>query len=280
MKPVLYYTDYRAYLRDWREERRRLKLPATNRWIAGRMGINSSSWFTDVKNGKKGLSKVTANQLSKVLKHNEREARYFEALVFFNQARTNEERGYYYAEMLALQKGAKVQVLEQEQFEFYSTWYHSVIRSLLGMHPDKQSPKEIAGMVYPPITLSQARKSIDLLAHLGLIQQNNEGVYEPASGAISTGRHTKNLAVEKFQLECMRLAQEALNRFPPENRDISTLTIGISQPTIRKVKDILSEARKKIMDVANNDPLADSVYQVNVQVFPMSKLQDKAGGKK
>jgi hypothetical protein len=55
-----------------------------------------------VVKGRIGLSKITANKLSAILRHSALETRYFETLVFFNQARSTEDRNRYYRELCAL----------------------------------------------------------------------------------------------------------------------------------------------------------------------------------
>ena len=46
-----------------------------------------------------------------------------------------------------------VRALEiRDQYEFYSKWYHSAIRSLIDMYPFKDDYSWLAKNVYPPIT--------------------------------------------------------------------------------------------------------------------------------
>ena len=181
MKPLTEYTDFRTYLNEWVEDRKSQGLPGSNRWFAMKMGINSTSWLTSVLKGVKGLSKATANRLSQLLKHSPIETRYFETMVFFNQARTIEERNRYYKELNALQKLKDVRTVRPNQYDLYSTWYHSAVRSLIGMHlfgADAKDFERLASLVSPPITASQARRSVKLLEQLDLIKLNGQGFFE------------------------------------------------------------------------------------------------------
>lgn len=274
MKPVTDYTDFRAYLSDWIEERKSQGLPGSNRWFAMKMGINSTSWLTSVLKGIKGLSKTTANKLSEILKHSPIETRYFEALVSFNQAHAIEERNKFYRELNALQKLKDVRTVKPNQYDFYSAWHHSAVRSLVGMHRFFASDKEyerLAAMAVPAITPSQARKSLELLLNLGFIKTNSEGVYELTSSAITSGEDIRSLGIANFQQETMRLAQEAMDRFPKEARYMGTATVGVSVQSFARIKQVLIDASDKIAEIANADADADRVYQVNLQAFPMSR---------
>ncbi|NLD92234.1 MAG: TIGR02147 family protein [Fibrobacter sp.] len=277
MKSLLQYTDFRSYLTDWINDRKSQGLPGSNRWFAMKMEINSTSWLTSVLKGKKGLSKESANRLSKVLKHSPLEARYFELLVQFNLARTVQERTLLYAELHALQKVSDIRTVEASQYDYYTEWYHTAVRSIIGMYAftDCDDDHEaIASMVIPPITASQVRKSIKLLLRVGMVSVDRIGLLTVTSPAIASGESVTSLAIENFQQETMRLAQESMDRIAPKERYIGTATVGISEKAIDQIRHILIDASNKIAEVANADTGSDRVYQVNLQLFPMSKQGD------
>jgi uncharacterized protein (TIGR02147 family) len=271
MKPLVEYTDYRAYLTDWLAQRRAEGLPVSNRWFAMKMGVKSTSWLTTILQGKKNLSKESSNRVSSIIKHDSFETRYFETLVFFNQARVLDERNRYYSDLVMLQKSRTVKLVTGDQYEFYTCWYHSVIRSLIGMHGFDGDYSRLASMVSPPISAAQAKKSVELLEKLGFIAKNGDGRYVLSASAISSGAEVRSLAVANFQQETMRLAQEAIDRYPAATRDIRTITVGISEKTYHEIKNILDEAKKRVIELANSDEAADRVYQLNFQLYPLSK---------
>lgn len=277
MKSLMQYTDFRAYLRDWIAERKTEGFPCSNRWFAQKLGFTSAAWLTEVLKGKKNLSKITVNKLSVLFKHSPVEARYFEALVFFNQARNLNERNLYYDQLSGMQKLRNVKTLSQDQYEFYAAWYHSVVRSLIGMYKFTNEYDRLSGMVSPPITAREAEKSVHLLEKLGMVRRGDDGALTLVSSAITSGENVTSLAITNFQLETMRLGQEAIDRHAKETRDISTLTVGISAPTFGKIIELLSDTRKRIVEMANNDSDADRVYQVNLQLFPLSTIDEKKG---
>jgi uncharacterized protein (TIGR02147 family) len=274
MRPLTDYTDFRAYLSDWIAERKAQGLPGSNRWFAMKMAINSTSWLTSVIKGKKGLSKESAGKLSALFKHSPIEERYFAAMIAFNQARGIEDRNRLYRDLIALRALKEVRKVSPGHYDFYSTWYHSAVRSLVGMYqctPAKESVARLAGMVSPPITPSQARKSIDLLVKLRFIRLNDRQVYELTSGAITSGEDTRSLGIANFQQETLRLAQEALDRFPATERYSGTVTVGVDEEAFLRIKKILIEASDRIAEVANAVPAADRVFHINLQAFPLSK---------
>jgi uncharacterized protein (TIGR02147 family) len=275
MKHLFAYTDFRAYLKDWLTQRKEAGLPASNRWIARLMNINSASWLTSILNGSKGLSKATVNKLSTILKHSEYETRFFETLVFFNQAKSITDRNQHYNELTLLQKSRSIKTLSASQFDFYSEWFHSAIRSYIGMHGFNGNYEHLAVSISPPITPTQAKKSIKLLVKLDMITLSENSTYELTAKGITSPDNVSSLAIVNFQQESMRLAQEAIDRYTIDERDIRTLTLGVSKNSRSEIQKLLAETRRKIVDIANSDPDADQVYQINFQVFPLSKSPDQ-----
>ena len=272
------FLDFREYLRAIVDAARANGEPVTNRSFAQALRINSSSWLTNVLSGTKGITTETAQAISDYLGHNAWERKYFKILVNFNQAKTVERRNSHFTALkqhLLLKGYSSLNVLEPDQYEFYSKWYYTAVRSLLGMFPMGDEYNRIGRLTSPSITAVQAKKSVKLLAKLGLIKKSDKGCYELTSTAITTGSSVKSLAVANFQRETMRLGSDAIDRYPQSMRDISTMSVGISEEGYKKITALLADCRKAIADMAHCDQNADRVYQVNFQVFPLSKIKHR-----
>ncbi len=87
---------------------------------------------------------------------------------------------------------------------------------------------------------------------------------------ITTGEHSRAAAVRNFQEETMRLAIESLKRHPREKRNISTVTVTISEKNLDKVNEMIKGFRESILKYAKDELVADKVYQLNIQFFPLT----------
>jgi uncharacterized protein (TIGR02147 family) len=270
MKPLTAYTDYRGYLRDIVEARRERGLPCSNRWFALRAGMQSSSWLTSLLQGRKGLSQASAAKLSKALGHTALQARYFSALVEFNQAKGPAERQSGFLKLQSMSRLSDPELVRETQYGFYSSWHHSAIRALLAMAPFRGDYAALGAALRPPITAQEAQKSVKLMLDLGLAVPDKQGGLKPASAAITTGPKASALQLDLFHQQTLRLAMEAMDRFPKAEREFSTLTLGIAPELLPLVKDILADARRRIGELAEASETASRAYQVNMQVFPLS----------
>jgi uncharacterized protein (TIGR02147 family) len=133
--------------------------------------------------------------------------------------------------------------------------------------------EKLARMLDPPLTAKQARDSVDLLMRLGLLQRDAKGRYAVAEAALSTGDEVATLGVAGFHRATMDLAKRSIDRHPPAARDISGITMSISQDGFRRIKTELRAFRKKIQAIASADMGEDMVYQLNLHLIPLTRHQ-------
>ncbi|MDD5676102.1 MAG: TIGR02147 family protein [Chitinivibrionales bacterium] len=269
------YTDYRKYLCDYYNAKKASNPDYSYQCLAQKAGINNRGFAYNIINGKKALSKSNCFKISKALGHSKTEAEYFENLISFNNSETPEMRLRFFERINSIKSRdpalAKAQIVRKDQYEFYATWYHSAVRSIIDMHKFKDDYKWLAKMVVPAITVKQARQSIRLLEKLEIIKRQKDGYFNITDKRISTGRDILGLAIHNFHAECADLAQRAIRTMPKNERDFTGLTLGISNNTYKKICEEIREFQNKIMDIADVDEAADKTYQFNFQLFPISK---------
>src|SRR5690606_33244706 len=127
----------------------------------------------------------------------------------------------------------------------------------------------------PAVPASQVKKAVALLEKLGMIAKDRDGYYRQTVALVSTDDLGASLHVENFQVETMRLGIEALERHPPADRDISTLTATLSQESLAKVKAAFKELRNCVMILAAQDQNVDRVIQLTIQLFPLTRYSTR-----
>jgi uncharacterized protein (TIGR02147 family) len=275
MKNVFDYTDFRKYLEDYYCAKKADNPSFSYGYITSKSGFNNKGFIYNIFSGKKKLSRANCLKLSRALDHSKAEADYFENLVSFNQAGSHAEKTLFFERMGQIAprgKGlTKTQLLRKDQYEYYSNWYHGVVRLLVDDYGFKNDYAWLARMVCPAISVKQARRSVALLKRLGLIVRSKNGVWRAAHKSITTGREAMGLAVQDFHLASADLAKKAILNETHEKRNVSNLTLSISEDTYTVICDEVYRFQEKIMDIANNDSKADRVYHLNFQFFPVSK---------
>jgi uncharacterized protein (TIGR02147 family) len=152
------YSDYRTFLKDYYQQCKNSHTRFSYRYLAQKAGINSPSFFKQVIEGHRNLTKATCLKACKALGLNGDEAKYFEDLVFFNQAKNMEEKDQYFGRIVHLQKSANIRNITEDEYAYFTAWYHCVIRELVTFVDFKEDFAVLARHVTPHITEEQARQ--------------------------------------------------------------------------------------------------------------------------
>ncbi|MBN1130647.1 MAG: TIGR02147 family protein [Chitinispirillaceae bacterium] len=269
------YTDYRSYLGDYYKDQKTRNLYFSYRYFAGKARISSIGLYKDVVDGRQSLSRRVIAKFSEAMGHSKREAEYFEAMAFFGEAKTVEERKLYFERMMAYHE-SKARIVDASRYEYYSQWYYSALRALLSFYPfDGADFASLARRLSPPIKTWQAKKALEVLVRLGMVRKNDRGNYEPSDQIISTGPlhndgRVRALSVINFQRKLLSLAAEAYDRYAEQQMDMSTITLSVSKATRHLIKEETAVFRKKVLSLAENDANPECVYQFNCQFFPLT----------
>ena len=272
MKSLFDYTNYRVYLKDYYEFKKK-STGYTYRDFADATGMNSTSWLLHLIKGTKNLSVETALRIAKSMKLNKSETSFFGVLVLFTQAKSSESKDLYFQKMLGMKRKLKLVRFSEVQYEYYTKWYHPVIRSLSVKMDFGQDYAQLGRCLIPPITAREAKKSIGLLEKLGFIARGANGRHTLTSSVVSTGDEVASLNVINYHKQVSRLAEGAHDLSSQEERDISALTLGIGEEDFFRIKARIQAFRKEIMEMASAASEPDRVYQFNFQFFPVGKAE-------
>ncbi|MBD3320941.1 MAG: TIGR02147 family protein [Chitinivibrionales bacterium] len=276
MDSIFTYLEYRDFLKAHYEYMKKNHACFSYRYIAGKVGVDAS-YYVKVLQKQMHISDKSTTRFVQFLKLKKREEEYFKTLVKFNKAKQHDQIKFYFEKLISL-RNPVAHKLDADKYEFFNKWYYIAVRELLNVIPFKGNYKELAARLVPPISRREAEKAVALLEKLGMVRKNEDGVYELTQQFITTGDAWRPIAIRNFQKAIMQLGTEALERVSREDRDISTVTISTSKSTFETIKERLSDMRKEIMELAKNDVQVDDVYQVTIQVFPLSKT--RTAGKK
>jgi uncharacterized protein (TIGR02147 family) len=275
MVNIYEYTDFRDYLKAFIADAKSRNPVFSHRFLAQKLGLATPNLILLIIQGKRNLTSTIRFKLSEFMKHTGKEARYFEHMVACAQAKMHEERNAHYASMLGLRRTIKAAPLERQQYEYYSNWYNPVIRELVVASGFSGDFKSLAKTVSPPITPEQARRSLDLLLDLGLIRKNGKR-YTQADPLVSTGPVADSIAVANFHRKTAFLAAESFDRHTRQERAITSCTLTLSEEHFKLLKQEIADLRKRALELAEEPIVANRVYQMNMQLFPVSKPIKKA----
>lgn len=271
MVNVFEYIDYRVFLKDAYDARRKANANFSYRFIASKVGFASPGFFTNVLKGKKDISLKLAHKFAELFKLGRKEKEYFELLVLFNKATGTGEKKDYLDRLLAM-RGSHVKKVEAHQYEYFEKWQYTAVREALALVPFRGDFRALSGLIRPPISIQEARKAVEVLERLGLVKPGPDGVYERTDAVISATDEISRVLLNAYQVQAMDLAKHALDHLPPGTRNFSTLTLSVSGNTYAAMVEELRAFRRRLLEMANNSQDPDRIYQMNFHVFPLTAL--------
>ena len=276
MKPIVDYTDFRKYMRDFYEDRK-LRSAFSWREFSKNAGFSSPSYMKVVCDGKSKLSRIGVERTGAAMGLTGFEMDYFRAMVKFGQAETEEKKKAAYEEMLSIAKTYKVRTLEGDLFQYYDSWRNPVLRELAPIMPGA-TPGEMAKMCYPEISALEVRESLDFLTKAGLLKRE-EGNFVQSETSVKGTTDATRLALRGMHREMSKLATPALE-LPKEERNFSGVTMGLSRESYRMIESVLEECRRKIVAIAAEEKNIEQVYRLNLQLFPLTRNVKENGNEK
>ncbi|MBR3071643.1 TIGR02147 family protein [Fibrobacter sp.] len=269
MKPIVEYKDYRAYMADYYEERKRTSA-FTWREFAKIAGFTSPSYLKLVCDGKSSLSRVTMNRVAVAMGLVGYEIEYFEAMVNFVNAQKDDVKKVYFDKMMAISAANQVRVVDKDAFEYYDSWKNQVVRELAPMMPGAM-PGDMAKMCCQEISALEVRKSLAFLEKAGFLKKTGENVYEQTDKAVVGSKEGLTLAIRMMHREMGRLGIESIDQFGPENRNVTGVTLGVNREGYEEIVKELDACRKKIISIAAKCGELDQVYRLNLHFFPLTQ---------
>lgn len=269
---IFEYQNFRIYLKDYYAEQKATKKNFSYRFFSEKAGVNSPTFLYYVIENKRNLTESSVLKISQAIGHSREESEYFSSLVFFNQAKTINEKTHYYSKLLEIRRPLDVQTIDADRYEYYTKWYHSVIREVASFLDFKGDFTRLGAFLIPSISGHEAKESVLLLERLGFLERDEQGHFHQTSNLV-LGRPSPLQAfqIEKFQREMLQMAIKAYDSLTIDQRMSTSTTLSVSAKTIALFKLRLREFQHDIMEIARMDDQQEQSIQITMNLFPVSR---------
>ena len=269
-KPDIFeYLDYREYLRDFYQDGKE-HAGCSYRSLARKAGFTSPNFYKLVMDGERNIGPESVEKFADALELQGDERRFFADLVEFSQADEVEERNAAFERIASRQRFRQARRIDQSMFEYLSNWYHPAIRELAARPDFEADPEWVGEHLTPSVSREKIAESLDLLFDLGLLECDERGEVTRGDPSLTTGHEVKALGVGNYHRQMLERAAESLEAFSGEVRDISALTVCIDDDMIEDFKERIHTFRERLLHRADDAEDPASVYQLNIQFFPLT----------
>lgn len=269
----LSYLDYKEYIQDLYDLVKAQVPSYTYIRFSADLGFSATGVIHQIIKGRRTFSTKAAQKFISTLQLKNFDRQYLLLLVRYCNAKDPNEKTESLKKLIEIRAKSDPSQLNHDQLEFVSEWYHPVIKELISLPGLSQDPNVIAKMLKPSLRPKQVKGSFDLLERLGFIRYSKEqNRYEAMDHDLKTPRSVSGLLAARYHQACIDLAKSAVSDVEKEKRDISSITMKVSEPLIQKIKEQIYQFQMNMLGQEEASDNTAAIYQINVQFFPLTEF--------
>ena len=269
MKEIVEYTDYRKYILDYYEERKRSSVFSWQKF-AQDAGFSSAVFLKYVCEGKKNLSVGSAGSVASAMGLAGYEQTYFVLMVSYAHAKNDKAQRAAFEARCARAKAHKMRVLGNDEFDYFKSWKNPVLREL-APHMPGAKPLEMARACSPSITAAEVTETLNFLVRMKLLKKDRDGNYHQTDKTITMGdMDVGPVAARELQRQMGEFAIKAID-LPLSERTMSGFVLGLTERSYERIRKEMADFYRRVVAIATEDDETERVYRMNMQLFPLSK---------
>ena len=276
MKEIVEYTDYRKYIQDYYDERKRSSAFSWQKF-AQNAGFSSAVFLKYVCEGKKNLSVGAAGSVASAMGLAGFEQTYFVLMVSYAHAKDDKTKRAAFEERCALAKEHKVHVLGNDEFDYFKSWKNAVLREI-APHMPGAKPLEMARACEPAISAAEVSETLNFLVKMKLLKKDKDGNYHQTDKAVTmASMDAIPVAARDLQRQMGEFAIRALD-LPLSERTMSGFVLGLTERSYERIRKEMSDFYRRVVAIATEEDETERVYRLNMQLFPLSKRLETKNG--
>ncbi len=267
---VFTYDDYRELLSDYYLKKKDQQPTFSYRAFARRTGFRAPNHLQRVILGDRNLTLEAAVRYAEAMGLDAEEQEYFCVLVECAHV-SEEERPLLEERRRALIRYRKAKRLDAAYAAYHSHWYIPVIFDLVSCEGFVDDPAWIAPHMRPEIAVEEAALAMRVLRELHLIKEV-DGRLVPVEPVLTTGAEARRKGIADYHRSMIARGSDAIENIPSDERDISALTLCVSEESMARLKERLREFRKELLSIDPDEGGPKQVVQLNLQLFPLTRV--------
>ncbi len=274
------YTDFRFYLKDCYEFKKlTLSTPVRDYSYAAfsaAADIKSPNYLKMIIDGQRNLSDEMVTKFSRALQLSKEEAMEFACLVHYGQAKDPLERNRclkVLAEM-RVKKQLKNGEINPEVLEKVPSWVTWVLYALADQKGVTFEITQLREVLRGRVSNEEIEKALASLVASGDLTFDENKKVRKGRKLMQGSADVPPAMVRKLQAELIYLGMESLFQDDPTEREFGAFTMALTQEEFEQVKFEVRQLRKRLYaeySVRREQSQGDRVYQLNFQLFPVTK---------
>ena len=266
---VFHYQDSKQFLRDWLSARQKIDSSFSVRKLAKTMEI-SHALLLMILQGKRSLKLKHLTVLNRGLHLPQTEKNYFQALIEFENAKTNSEKESLALWLRDLNPNPNFSLKIVDEFKSISSWVHMAILACSGLKKKINDPEEFVRRFKHKVNAQEIRSAVTRLEMLGYLKRDGDGSFQAVYQKLSTANDVVNEAVKTYHQKVSHLAAEMIEEQSVLEREFQSFALPIDLTKLPLAKEMIRKFRNDFYLAMKSDE-ATEVYHVNLQLFRLTE---------
>ena len=275
---IFSYSDFRAFLKTHYEEMKQHYTYWSLGVWARKLNVSSTSTISMILNGKRLPSDELIEKFIDYFEFStEQKKEYFRDLIQLKKYQENPRLSVLLMEKLGQKHpSGEFHLLDAESFSLISHWYHYAIREMTRLKHFKEDTEWIQKKLRFPVTHREIQNALKRLLDLGLLKRNELSNITYSEGKINTENDIAQEGLKRFHEQMLNHAQSSIRNVDVTQREIRGSTFTIQSKDLPKAKEWIRNFMNEFADYFNANE-GDDIYQLNFQLFPLTKNQKEGG---
>jgi uncharacterized protein (TIGR02147 family) len=276
MAPSVFdFVDARAFIREHLNYLKTSQRGFSFRKFNREIGVSAPGHIHMMLSGKIALTENLAQKLARGFALDKIEFKAFMDLALLESLDEGEVKDDLKSRVLDDRIRRKKTKLKEHQFAYFSRWYYPVIRELVGLADFRLDTKWIARRLGGKVSEKEVAQALQALFALGMIRSEGSLVVQSESVVETEDLIPSSELVSEFLVAMMDQAQQAQRGVATSLREMSGVTLTVDSEDFEQIKRELTEFRHSLFRrFGQVKPSHDQVYQVNLQLFPLTTSTD------
>ena len=275
------YTDFRLYLKDVYDFRRSTESTGLRAYsystFSAAADIKSPNYLKLIIEGRRNLSDDMITRFARALRFSKIECEEFRALVRYGQSTEPMERNQFLRELadLRARRAFESGAINQKSWDKVPGWIGWVIYAMSEQKNVTFDTENVQRLFRANAAPDEVREALRKLFASGELAANLEtGEVTKNRDLIDSPQDLPVELIRKLQSELIYLGIESLFRDSPKDREFGAMTVAMTDEEFQAVRFELRQLRKRLqkdITVKRKATKGDRVYQMNVQLFPLTE---------
>lgn len=278
------YMDYRLFLADFYLAKKRLTRmsirPYSYAIFSAAADIKSPNYLKMIIEAKRNLSLDMVSKFAKACAFNKAQTDEFRLLVIFNQSEDPADRNYALKQLseYRVEQKLKQGQLDRKVFEKVPNWIGWIIYALVDQEGVSFESAQLKDLLRGKASESEINDALENLIKSGELVRDIETQKIVKGKPTEAPEEIPAALVRKLQMQLMYLGLESLYQDTATEREFGSLTLSLTEKEFEDIKFKLRQLRKSLHKenaIARMNTKGERVYQLNLQLFPVSNISKK-----